>query len=104
MKIFNNNTLRAIDKATIENDGVSSLELIERAAEAISLEIMARWRTNKRIMIFAGSGNNGADALAVARMLIEQGYNPVIYLFNVGGINCRPNAGCVAINSLNWVT
>lgn len=85
MKIFNNNTLKAIDRATIENDGVSSMELIERAAEAISVEIMARWRTNKRIMIFAGNGNNGADALAVARMLIEQGYNPVIYLFNVGG-------------------
>lgn len=85
MKIFNNDALRAIDRATIENEGVTSMELIERAAEAISLEIMSRWRTNKRVSVFAGSGNNGADALVVARLLIEQGYETEIYLFNVGG-------------------
>ena len=85
MKIFNNTTIKAIDKATIEIDGVTSLELVERAAEAITCEIISRWRSNKKVSIFAGNGNNGADALAVARLLIEQGYNPEIYLFNIGG-------------------
>ena len=85
MKIFGNDTLRAIDKITIERDGVSSIELVERAAEAITNEIMSRWRANKKVSVFAGPGNNGADALAVSRMLIEQGYTPEIYLFNIGG-------------------
>lgn len=85
MKIFSNDTIRAIDKATIENEGVSSMELIERAAEAIVCEIISRWRANKPVMIFAGSGNNGADALVVAQLLIEQGYHPDIYLFNIRG-------------------
>ncbi|MBE6317603.1 MAG: NAD(P)H-hydrate dehydratase [Bacteroidales bacterium] len=85
MKIFNNDIIKAIDKATMEKDGVTSLELVERAAEAISCEIISRWRPNKKVSIFAGSGNNGADALAVARLLIEQGYNPEIFLFNIGG-------------------
>ena len=84
MKIFGNDTLRAIDKLTIENEGVTSLELIERAAEAITNEIMLRWRPNKKVSVFAGPGNNGADALVVSRMLIEQGFTPEIYLFNIG--------------------
>ena len=59
MKIFNNTTIKAIDKATIEIDGVTSLELVERAAEAITCEIISRWRSNKKVSIFAGNGNNG---------------------------------------------
>lgn len=85
MKIFGNDTLHAIDKATIENEGITSIELIERAAEAITNEIILRWRPSKKVSVFAGPGNNGADALAVSRMLIEQGYTPKIYLFNIGG-------------------
>ena len=85
MKIFNNETIRAIDRATIENEGVSAIELVERASDAIACEIISRWRPNKPISIFAGFGNNGADALAVGRLLIEQGYTPEIYLFNIGG-------------------
>lgn len=85
MKIFTTENIREIDRYTIENEGVSSLELIEQVARGVACEIMSRWRPNKRIAIFAGSGNNGADALATARMLIEEGYRPEIYLFNIGG-------------------
>lgn len=85
MKIFTTNQIREIDAATIEKDGITSLQLVERVAENVTCEIISRWRPNKRIAIFAGSGNNGADALAVARMLIEQGYHPEIFLFNIGG-------------------
>ena len=90
MKIFDNTTIKAIDRATIEIDGVTSLELVERAAEAIACEIISRWRANKKVSIFAGPGNNGADALAVARLLIEQGFNPEIYLFNIDGNRLSP--------------
>ena len=34
MKIFNNEDIRAIDRATIENEGVSPLQLIERVPMA----------------------------------------------------------------------
>lgn len=63
------------------------MELIERAAESIVAEIVKRWRPSKTVVVFAGPGNNGADALAVARLLAEQGYRSRVFLFNIGGNN-----------------
>lgn len=83
MKIFTTKEIREIDNYTIEHDGVDSLTLMERAAEAVTCEITARFRPSRRIVIFAGSGNNGGDALVVAKMLYEQGYRPEVILFNV---------------------
>lgn len=83
MKIFTNDQIRAIEQSVIENDGVSSTELVERAAQAVTWEIISRWRPTKPVIVFAGPGNNGADALAVARMLIDEGYSVETLLFNI---------------------
>ena len=86
MKIFNSATLRELDKATCRAQEISSVELMERAASAVSYEIISRFLPGKRIVVIAGPGNNGGDALAVARMLLEQGYRKVeVFLFNVSG-------------------
>lgn len=85
MKIFTNQQIRGIEEYTVEHEGVTTNDLIERAATAITCEIMSRWRPNKPIWVFAGQGNNGADALSSARMLIEQGYQVEVMLFNVFG-------------------
>lgn len=86
MKIFTSETIKALDQATCEAQKISSIDLMERAAQAVTVEIMQRFFTNQRIVVIAGPGNNGGDALAVARMLLEQGYsNQEIYLFNVSG-------------------
>lgn len=92
MKIFTNQQIRGIEQYTVEHDGVSTADLIERAATAITCEIMSRWRPNKHIWVFAGQGNNGADALSAARMLIEQGYHVETLLFNVFG---KLSDGCI---------
>lgn len=85
MKLFTNEQIRAIDRYTIETEGVAPAELIERVAEGIVDEITARWRPTKPTIIFAGPGNNGADALATARLLVAEGFAPQVYLFNIGG-------------------
>lgn len=86
MKIFNAESIRKIDTATCENQKINSIDLMERAAEAVVRELTARFLPSKRMVVIAGPGNNGGDALAVARLLIEQGYRDVeIYLFNVTG-------------------
>ena len=90
MKIFSNEEIKQLEQLTIERDGVSPVELIEQAAEAISGEITARWRPGKRLLVFAGWGNNGADALETARLLALQGYHPEVFLFNINGNRLSP--------------
>ena len=82
MKIFFTNETKKLDEYTIEHEPVSSIDLMERAASSVTFEIMSRWQRNTRVVVFAGPGNNGGDALAVARMLIEEGYKLETYLFN----------------------
>lgn len=86
MKIFTSQQIHDIDRATCERQGINSIDLMERAAGAVSVEIISRFLPGRRIVVIAGPGNNGGDALAVARMLIEQGYKKVeVFLFNVKG-------------------
>lgn len=85
MKVFTTDQIREIDRKTIENEGVSAQSLIERTAEGVVVEVVSRLRANSRIAVFAGPGNNGADALVASRMLYEQGYKPEVFLFNIGG-------------------
>lgn len=91
MNIFNSKQIHEIDDATCQAQGISSLELMERAANAVCYELISRFLPRQRFVIFAGPGNNGGDALAVARLLIEQGYKKVeVFLFNVKG-NLAPD-------------
>lgn len=90
MKIFTTDAINKIDEATIEGENISMLDLMERAAQAVAYEIISKWRPSKRIVIFAGPGNNGGDALAVARLLGEQGYSPEVYLFNIKSSHLSP--------------
>ncbi len=85
MKIFNTENIRKIDRITIEEEGVSSQELIRRVAEGVAGEIIGRWSPSTPVVIFAGSGNNGADALVVGRLLLAAGFYPRILLFNFKG-------------------
>lgn len=56
---------------------------MERAAKAITHAITEEWTTHTPVVVFAGPGNNGGDALAVARLLINEGYKVKTYLFNI---------------------
>ena len=58
---------------------------MEKAASLIANEICKRWDQSHRIVVFAGAGNNGGDAVAVARMLFTKNYNVEVYLFNIKG-------------------
>ena len=82
MKILSAAQLKIVDAYTIEHEPISSINLMERASRAVADKIRARWSADTPIKIFAGPGNNGGDALAIARMLGEANYKVYVYLFN----------------------
>lgn len=85
MKIFTGEQTRELDAYTIEHEPIKSIDLMERAARALTQAITERWSRQTSVVVFAGPGNNGGDALAVARMLCELGYEVGCYLFNITG-------------------
>ena len=94
MKIFTSKQIHELDRYTIEHEPISSIDLMERAAIALTKEITNRWDTETPMVAFAGPGNNGGDALAVTRLLRDKGYKAVAYLFNVKGSlspDCQEN-------------
>ena len=93
MKIFTSAQIHELDKYTIEHEPISSLNLMERAAKALTRAIKEEWSNRTPVVVFAGPGNNGGDALAVARMLSEDGYDVSAYLFNVQN---KLSADCLA--------
>lgn len=92
MKLFTSTQIKEWDKYTIEHEPIKSIDLMERAAHAICSEICARWEP-MRVVVFAGPGNNGGDALAVARLLAEHHFKTEVFLFN---IHNRLSADCEA--------
>ena len=83
MKIFTSAQIHELDKYTIEHEPITSLNLMERAAKALTRAIEQEWSNRTPVVVFAGPGNNGGDALAVARLLSEDGYGVSVFLFNV---------------------
>lgn len=85
MKIFTSAQIHELDKFTIEHEPIKSIDLMERAAKALTQFIVEEWEPSVPVVVFAGPGNNGGDALAVARLLMEKGYQVTTFLFNVSG-------------------
>lgn len=94
MKIFTSAQIHELDKYTIDNEPIASTDLMERAANAITKAIIDEWTEYTPIVVFAGPGNNGGDALAVSRLLAERGYEVHTYLFNIHNklsVDCQAN-------------
>ncbi len=83
MKILTGREIKEADLRTIENGPVLSLDLMERAAVALTDRIVAvpeyecRLASSGRYVdyvVFAGRGNNGGDGLAIARLLCTRSH------------------------------
>ena len=85
MKIFTSAQIHELDHYTMEHEPIRSIDLMERAAKALTRAITDSWANTTPVVVFAGPGNNGGDALAVARMLAEQNFKVSVYLFNING-------------------
>ena len=73
LSIIPGKSVSELDKAFISYEGITSLELMERAADSFCNWFLGNFPNYKRdIFIFCGPGNNGGDGLAIARILSKK--------------------------------
>ncbi|MCS3532088.1 NAD(P)H-hydrate dehydratase [Chryseobacterium sp. JUb7] len=80
MKIFTADQIRHGDQYTIENEPIPSIHLMERAAHACVKWITENCKNHRNFAIFCGSGNNGGDGFAIARMLYLKGFDIDVFV------------------------
>lgn len=78
--IISGTDFKQVDKYTIDTVGIPSLVLMERAAFSVAEEILSFATKADRIAVVCGTGNNGADGVAVARILCCKGYSTCVYI------------------------
>jgi len=81
MKILSAEQIRNIDGKTISEEGISSLELMEKAAFAFYEWFIKKYPDQSILVsIIAGVGNNGGDGLVIARLLNTAGYRVKVFI------------------------
>lgn len=83
--------MKECDNNTIEHFGVPSLVLMERAAMGVAEEIekcLANSPEQREALLVCGTGNNGGDGLAIARLLWQHRWTVTVVM--------PPNAGKVS--------
>ena len=72
----------SVDKLYTEEAGISSWELMERACQSFVDWFKGNYsQEGLRVLCFCGPGNNGGDALGIARKLVELGYEVACVVF-----------------------
>ena len=81
-EIITGTVAKKADQIAMQEMGFKSLELMETASSKVAIYVNRHYTYAReaRILVLAGVGNNGADAVAVARMLKETGYDPVVWV------------------------
>ena len=65
--------MKLLDQNTSTNFKVPQLVLMEQAAMCFVRELLSIMPQIKKAVVFCGKGNNGADGLAIARLLYQKG-------------------------------
>ncbi len=95
MKIFTTKQIAEIDQFTIKNEPIADIDLMERASLQIASWLIFTISNEKKLVFFAGPGNNGGDALAIARLMAQHDFLCEVYLIDFGkGLKGSPE--------INW--
>ena len=76
MYLLSNSEMKEVERVAIEDKKVPSLILMENAARGAT-DVILSYKP-KKVIVFAGKGNNGGDGLAIARMLMANNINTKI--------------------------
>ena len=84
MNIYSTGQIKEWDAYTIQREPITSLNLMERAAQKCVEWILANKNPQTPFRIFCGKGNNGGDGLAIARLLVEKNIRCEVYILEFG--------------------
>ncbi|RZJ75184.1 MAG: NAD(P)H-hydrate dehydratase [Flavobacterium sp.] len=87
MKIFDTATVREADAITIERQGITSVDLMERAGKEVFMWLKSRFPDKETVFhIYCGKGNNGGDGLVVARLLVADSYRVHLEIIEIDAL------------------
>lgn len=83
MRAITSEVMQQLDRRTIEEYGISGLELMEKAGSNCAEIIKSRYGMlpGCAVVIFAGKGNNGGDGYVIARLLHASGWKVTVLLY-----------------------
>ncbi|HXB92746.1 MAG TPA: NAD(P)H-hydrate epimerase, partial [Puia sp.] len=84
MEILSAGQIRAWDQYTIQQEPISSIDLMERAAAACLSWLDHNGYLGESFSIYCGKGNNGGDGLALARMLARKACPVIVHILEFG--------------------
>ncbi len=78
LQLLTSPQIREADAYTIKNKPISSIDLMEAASKAFVKAFMEEVPDRDTLIsVYCGTGNNGGDGLAIARLLKEQAYDSI---------------------------
>lgn len=104
MQILSAKQQKYLDQFTIAHEPISSVDLMNRAAQVFTDEILQDISTDNSVIVLCGTGNNGGDGFVVFRYLKLVGINARCYLVPFGSMSedCQVQFDLVKTNVLIW--
>lgn len=84
-KVFTTVQIRDLDKYTITHEPIASIDLMERASRNFCDWFVGKFHALQKTGIVCGTGNNGGDGLAIARLLAGSDYPLKVWIVRGGG-------------------
>jgi NAD(P)H-hydrate epimerase len=69
--VINAKQFKELDAHSIANEPIASIDLMERAAKTCVQQLLIDFPKEEHFLIVCGTGNNGGDGLAIARLLAQ---------------------------------
>ncbi|MDF3026225.1 MAG: bifunctional ADP-dependent NAD(P)H-hydrate dehydratase/NAD(P)H-hydrate epimerase [Fluviicola sp.] len=104
MQILSGKQQKYLDQYTIEHEPISSTDLMNRASQVFTDEILQDISADNSLIVLCGTGNNGGDGFVIFRYLRLVGINARCYLVPFGSMSpdCQVQFDLVKTNVLIW--
>jgi hydroxyethylthiazole kinase-like uncharacterized protein yjeF len=87
VKLLDASEIREWDQTAMKQEPISSLDLMERAANALCDKLVLEIQEGETVLVLCGPGNNGGDGLAITRILKQKGIDSGALIFHEGKLS-----------------